>query len=319
MRIISAADIGNVLTFTDLVETLRSAFRTGAVTPLRHHHEIEFPDQSDATLLLMPAWTDFERQGHSEKGYLGVKIVSVFPDNADRGLASVTGVYVLLSGHTGAPLALIDGQALTLWRTAAASALAASYLARNDAKRLLMVGAGSLAPYLIDAHAAVRGISDVLIWNRRPEKAARLAKSLKGKPYNVATTDDLASAAGGADIISCATMSSDPVLSGDWLPRGVHVDLVGGFKPSMREVDDEAIRRSRIFVDTREGALKEAGDIIQPIESGLLNPDDIAGDLFDLTQGDRAGRRYHDQVTLFKSVGTALEDLAAASHVFARA
>jgi ornithine cyclodeaminase len=319
MRIIPAADIADVLTFAELIETLRSAFRSGAVTPVRHHHTIDLPDQCDATLLLMPAWTDFAAQGHSERGYAGVKIVSVFPDNASRDRATVSGVYLLMSGQSGEPLALIDGKSLTLWRTAAASALAASYLARQDAHRLLMVGAGALAPYLIDAHAAVRPLREVLVWNRTTGAAESLAARMAGRKFSIAATTDLESAVRGADIVSCATLSHQPLIRGDWLPGGVHVDLVGGFRPDMREADDAAIRRSRLFVDTRQGALAEAGDLVQPLQSGIIGEDDIAADLFDLTRGNRAGRRFHDQITLFKSVGTALEDLAAAIHVFSRA
>jgi ornithine cyclodeaminase len=319
MRIIPAADIADVLTFPELIETLRSAFRTGAVTPVRHHHAVSLPDQSDATLLLMPSWTDFAGQGHSDRGYIGVKIVSVFPDNASRGRATVSGVYLLMSGKAGEPLALIDGKSLTLWRTAAASALAASYLARQDAHRLLMIGAGALAPYLIDAHAAVRPLKEVLVWNRTAGAAESLVTRMVGRKFNIAATKDLESAVRGADIVSCATLSLKPLIHGDWLLGGVHVDLVGGFRPDMREADDAAIRRARLFVDTRQGALAEAGDLVQPLQSGLIGEDDIAADLFDLTRGKRAGRRYHDQITLFKSVGTALEDLAAAVHVFSRA
>jgi ornithine cyclodeaminase len=248
MRIIPAADIADVLTYPELIETLRSAFRAGAVTPVRHHHTVRLPDQSDATLLLMPSWTDFSAQGHSDRGYLGVKIVSVFPDNSSRDRATVSGVYLLMSGRSGEPLALIDGKSLTLWRTAAASALAASYLARQDAQRLLMIGAGALAPYLIDAHAAVRPVKEALVWNRTPETAERLAARMTGRKFSIAVTADLESAVRGADIVSCATLSSQPLIQGDWLPGGVHVDLVGGFRPDMREADDTAIRRARLFV-----------------------------------------------------------------------
>ncbi|MEM8915236.1 MAG: ornithine cyclodeaminase family protein, partial [Pseudomonadota bacterium] len=196
--------------------------------------------------------------------------------------------------------------------TAAASALAAAYLARVDASRLLIVGTGALAPHLAVAHAAVRPIKEIRIWGRSPEKADKLASRLKVPGAKVASTQDLAGAVAGAHVISCATLASEPLIQGDWLEPGTHLDLVGGFTPAMREADDGVIEKSRLFVDTREGALKEAGDIIAPIKSGLITEDDIAGDLFALTQGDRAGRRYYDQITLFKSVGTALEDLAAA-------
>ncbi|MBZ8133583.1 ornithine cyclodeaminase family protein [Afifella sp. IM 167] len=319
MRIIPASDIAQVLTFPDLIETLRRGFRSGAVTPVRHHHTIELPDQADATLLLMPSWNDFAGQGHSDRGYVGVKVATVFPGNAAHGRPAVAGVYLLFSGRRGEPLAVIDGSALTLWRTAAASALAASYLARSDASRMLMVGSGALAPYLIEAHAAIRPISDVLVWNRRHDKAVRLAQRLKGRRYSAAATEDLEGAVRGADIVSCATLSGEPLIHGEWLKPGAHLDLVGGFRPDMREADDEAMRRSRIFVDTREGATQEAGDIVQPLQSGLIAEEDIAADLFDLTRGERAGRRFYDQITLFKSVGTALEDLAAAILVFSRA
>jgi ornithine cyclodeaminase len=252
----------------------------------------------------MPAW----QPGR----HLGVKIATVFPGNADQGLPSVMGAYLLLDGKTGAPLALIDGPMLTLKRTAAASALAAGYLARPDCERLLMVGTGALAPHLVMAHAAVRPVCNVLIWGRDPEKAAKLAKRLDRRDFKVEATADLAAAVKGADIVSCATLSTRPLIKGAWLRPGQHLDLVGAFRPDMRESDDGAVRRARVFVDTREGALSEAGDIVQAVASGALDPEDVAGDLFELTRGERAGRRFYDQITLFKSVGTALEDLAAA-------
>ena len=304
MRILSAADVEAALDWDSLIERLRQAFRRGAEVPVRHHHEIANPGGPEGTLLLMPAW----QSGR----HIGVKVVTIFPDNGEQGLPSVMAAYLLLDGKTGSPIALIDGPTLTLKRTAAASALASGYLSRLDCERLLMVGTGALAPYLVSAHAAVRPICNVLIWGRAPDKAAKLAKRLDRADFRVAATEDLEAAAQGADIISCATLSRDPLVRGDWLRPGQHLDLVGAFRPDMRESDDQAIRRARVFVDTRDGATKEAGDIVQPIESGVLDPADVAGDLFDLTRGARAGRRYYDQITLFKSVGTALEDLAAA-------
>ena len=304
MRVIGAAGVETALEYPVLVERLRQMFRSGCAAPLRHHHEIPTFGDHPGTLLLMPAW----QAGR----HIGIKIVTVFPDNRTRSLPSVMGAYLLLDGKTGAPLALIDGPSLTLRRTAAASALAARYLAREDCERLLMVGTGALAPHLILAHATVRPICNVLIWGRDSAKARRLAKRLNRTKMRVAATDDLAGAAQGAHIISCATMSTVPLIKGEWLSPGTHLDLVGGFTPEMREADDAAVAKARVFVDTRQGAMTEAGDIIQPIRDGTLSEDDIAGDLFDLARGDRAGRRFYDQITLFKSVGTALEDLAAA-------
>jgi ornithine cyclodeaminase len=304
MRIISAAEIEAALDWDSLIERLRQTFRRGVQVPVRHHHAISGGPGADGTLLLMPAW----QPGR----HLGIKIATVFPDNAEQGLPSVMGAYLLLDGKTGAPLALIDGPMLTLKRTAAASALAARYLARPDCERLLMVGTGALAPHLIMAHAAVRPVCNVLIWGRDPDKAARLAKRLDRRDFRVDATTDLEAAVKGAHVVSCATLSAEPLIKGDWLRPGQHLDLVGAFRPDMRESDDAAVRRARVFVDTREGAFAEAGDIVQAVASGALDPDDVAGDLFELTRGERAGRRYYDQITLFKSVGTALEDLAAA-------
>lgn len=308
MRVISASEVEAVLETEALVEQLRQMFRAGATAPTRHHHTVPVPGGPDATLLLMPAW----QVGR----YMGVKIVTVFPGNAEKSLPSVMGSYALLSARTGEPLALIDGRMLTLRRTACASALAAKYLARADAARLLMVGTGALAPHLILAHARVRPIREVLIWGRNPDKAARLAKTLDGRRLTVRATDDLAGAVHGADVISCATLSKEPLVRGEWLQPGQHVDLVGGFTPEMREADDVAIERARVFVDTYEGALKEAGDIVQPLARGVITREMIAGDLAELTQGRVAGRRFHNQITLFKSVGTAIEDLAAAILLF---
>ncbi len=312
MRIIGPSEVNSSLDFAALVEALRQMFRAGCEAPLRHHHAIKTTDGApDATLLLMPAW----QSGR----HIGIKMVTVFPGNAAADLPSVMGAYLLLDGKTGEVLALLDGPALTARRTAAASALAASYLARPDCERLLMVGTGALAPHLVEAHASVRPIRNVLVWGRDPDKAKRLAQRLDRKTLKVAATTDLEAAVRGAHVVSCATLSFEPLIRGEWLPLGVHLDLVGGFTPERREADDEAVRRARIFVDTREGAVKEAGDIVQPLRAGIIGENDIAGDLFELTRGTRAGRRYHDQITLFKSVGTALEDLAAAQLAYERA
>jgi ornithine cyclodeaminase len=316
MKTISADEVDVALTFPGLVEALRGAFRDGAVQPVRHHHAIERPDGADSTLLLMPAWTDFNAAGTSDGGHVGVKVVTVSPDNNAVGKPAVFGLYLLLDGKTGEPLAIIDGQRLTQWRTACASALAATYLARADAARLLVIGAGALSPFLARAHSAVRPITEIRIWNRTPANAEKVAGALRREGLNATAVTDLDAAVGWADIVSSATITSDPLVKGAKLKAGAHVDLVGAFTPAMRESDDEAIRRARVYVDTRAGATKEAGDIVQSIASGVLTPDGIVGDLFELTRDEKPGRRSVDEITLFKSVGAALEDLAAGIAVY---
>ena len=295
---------------------MRTAFREGAVQPVRHHHTINRPDGAASTLLLMPAWSDFERAGTSDGGYLGVKIVTVSPDNNTIGKPAVMGLYLLLDGRTGEPLAMIDGQRLTQWRTACASALAASYLAREDASKLLLIGAGALSTFLARAHSAVRPIRQIRIWNRTTANAEKVATELRAEGLDAHAVDGLDENLGWADIISAATISTDALVKGVLLSPGTHVDLVGAFTPTMRESDDEAARRARVFVDTRAGATKEAGDIVQAIASGALCEGEIVADLFELTRSEKTGRQSADEITLFKSVGAALEDLAAGIAVY---
>ena len=316
MFMISAEAVDRALTFGGLVETLRTAFRDGAVQPVRHHHTVERPDGAASTLLLMPAWTDFNAAGTSANGHIGVKVVTVSPDNNEIAKPAVMGLYLLLDGKTGEPQALIDGQRLTQWRTACASALAASYLAREDASRLLIIGAGALAPFLAKAHSAVRPIRQIRIWNRTFANAEKVAAQLKAEGLEVEAAADLEQALGEADIVSSATIATTPLVRGALLRPGTHVDLVGGFAPGMRESDDDAIRRARVYVDTRAGATKEAGDIVQPLASGVLKPQDILADLHELARGEKKGRGGADEITLFKSVGAALEDLAAGIEVY---
>lgn len=316
MQMISAAEVDHALSFPGLVETLRKAFHDGAIQPVRHHHAVEHATGADSTLLLMPAWTDFNAEGVSGNGHIGVKIVTVSPDNNAIGKPAVMGLYLLLDGTTGEPQALIDGQRLTQWRTACASALAATYLAREDASRLLIVGAGAVAQFLARAHAAVRPIRQVSIWNRTPANAQKVANELRAEGFDAIVSDDLDADAAEADIISCATISNTPLIRGNVLQPGTHIDLVGAFTPDMRESDDEAIRRARVYVDTRTGATKEAGDIVQALASGALSADGIVADLHELARGQKPGRRNAEEITLFKSVGAALEDLAAGIAVY---
>jgi alanine dehydrogenase len=318
MRFIDPTGLAAALRYPALVDTLAAAFRVGGHAPLRHHHTIALADRPAATLLVMPAWTAREAGAATAGAYLGIKLVTVFPDNGQRALPAVQGTYLLSSAETGVPLALIDGPCLTAWRTAAASALASRHLSRPDTSHMLMVGAGALAPYLIRAHASVRPIRHVSIWNRTRGHAEALAQALRSAApgFDVTVVDDLAAAVHAADLVSCATISSTPLIDGTWLKPGCHLDLVGAFRPDMREADDTCVTRARIWVDTLAGGMHEAGDIVMPLAAGLIKPSDVLGDLTGLERGTCPRRAHADDITLFKSVGTAIEDLAAAIAVY---
>lgn len=304
MLVLDERQTHNALPMTALIEALRAMFVSGCEMPVRHHHTLGVPGEPDATLLLMPAWQTGQ--------FIGVKIATVFPGNSARGKAAVNAAYVLISAASGEVLAMVDGGELTARRTAAASALAADYLARKDAGHLLVVGTGRLSLNLIEAHAAVRPIRWVTIWGRSPEKAAAVAEKAAAAGFETEATDDLASAVGHADIVSCATLSNEALVHGAWLKPGAHLDLVGAFTPKMRESDDEAMRRASVFVDTRAGATREGGDIVLAMQSGALAQSDIRAELAELTRGEHKGRTSDDEITAFKSVGAALEDLAGA-------
>ena len=311
MQFLDATAVHAALPYPALVDGLRDAFRAGCAMPTRHHHALGEVAGAEATLLLMPAWT----QGQD----LGVKVVNVFPGNARQGLPAVAGLYLLFDGATGRPRAVLDGSALTLRRTAAASALAAGYLARPDAARLLVVGTGQLAPHLARAHAVVRPLTRIEVWGRREAEAVRVAAELAAEGLPATAVTALEAAVAAADLVSCATLAAEPLLHGAWLAPGVHLDLVGGFTPRMREADDDCIRRAELYVDTRDGACSEAGDLVQPLQQGVIGTGDIRADLYELCRGGHPGRARQQAITLFKSVGAALEDLAAARMVAARA
>ena len=305
MLLLSESQTRQALPFPALIDALGEMFRSGCEMPVRHHHDMAVPGEPDATLLLMPAWVPGK--------YSGVKIAHVVPGNASRNLPAVSASYLLSDGATGQALALVDGGELTAHRTAAASALAARALARRDADHLVVVGTGRLSLNLIGAHAAVRPIRKVSIWGRSLDKASSIARHAASEyGVNAEGVTDLEEACRTADIISAATLSETPLILGEWLQPGTHVDLVGAFKPSMRECDDEAVRRSSVFVDTREGCTKEGGDIVQPLANGTLSLADIKADLYELARGQHTGRSSDEEITLFKSVGAALEDLAGA-------
>lgn len=303
MKVFSASDVARALPYRPLIETLREAFRGEVTAP----HRLVSEMSTTSTLLVMPAWN---------KAYAGIKTVTVKTDNEGRGLPAVQGSYLLIDNVTGTPVATMDGTELTRRRTAAAAALAADYLARQDASTLVLIGAGSLATHFALAHAAVRPIKTVLVFNRTHDKALRVARELHADGFTAEAVTDLPSAFARADIISGITSATGPVIKGAWVKPGTHIDLAGAYKPEARETDAAAVAMARVFIDTPEGALAEAGDLLMAQREGQFRWDQIQGDLFQLTRGSITGRQTDSEVTLFKSSGTALEDLAAAAMVY---
>lgn len=259
----------------------------------------------------MPAWHETQL---SER-YLGIKIVTVFPGNTARDVPGLTSTYMLYDGRTGAQLAVLDGNTITARRTVAASALAADYLARKDACRLLVIGACRMASLIPEAYCAVRKIGHIDIWDIDVAGAERLAQRLRQQGLQAAIVTDLETAVRQTDIISAATQATEPLVKGEWLRPGTHVDLIGGFTPAMREVDDAAVRRSSVYIDTRE-ALHEAGDLVQPIRARIFSQNMVRATLEELCRRNTPSRRSNAEVTLYKAVGTALADLAAATMVY---
>lgn len=297
---INADQLGRFANWDVLEETLVELFKNRPRVPQRLHFDIE---PHDTSLLLMPAWKD---------KFCGVKQVYISRNAHKYNLQAVTATYILSNALTGETLAIVDGDELTLRRTAAVSALASSYLARNDSKVLTIVGAGALAPYLAHSHFRRHRFEQINVWARRDAAAIKLAEQLREEGLPATHAANLEQVVRNSNVVCCATSARSPVVKGEWLREGSHLDLVGGFEPSMREVDDAAIGLATIFCDDKAACLAEAGDIRQPIEAGVIEDLSIRGDLADLVAGRCIGRTDSREITLFKSVGLAEEDLAVA-------
>lgn len=301
--------INNNTNFSELIRALKHGFSSeGILVPQRHHHDFPNPETgADTTLLLMPAW-------HPGKE-AGVKIATVSPENDSYNLPAIQAIYVLLNAVTGTMKATMQAKSLTAKRTAGASALASSFLSRVDSSSLLMIGTGALSTNLIRAHATVRPIKNVFVWGRNLEKAKAVCDQLKDEKFDCQVLETIADKISEVDIISCATLSKIPIVLGKYLKTGQHIDLVGAYKKDMREADDEVILRASVFVDTLAG-LHESGDVAIPLENGIFTEEEIRGDLFSLCSGKNKGRNDTKEITVFKSVGHALEDLVAASYYY---
>lgn len=296
--------------FTELISEIKNHFNSDEViVPMRQHHDFPNPEvQADSTLLLMPAWNPSKNAG--------VKIVTVSPENGQFDLPSIQGTYIYFDAIKGSIKAILEAKSLTVKRTAAASALASSYLSKENSNSLLMIGTGALSTNLIKAHISVRPIKEIFVWGRNFDKAKAICKQLKSEKFTISAIESIEEKISNVDIISCATLSKTPLILGKHLKKGQHIDLVGAYKKDMREADDETISRASVFVDTFQGGLKESGDIVIPLENGTLTKEEIKADLFELCSNKKTGRKSEEEITVFKSVGHALEDLAAANYYY---
>ncbi|OMO86966.1 Ornithine cyclodeaminase/mu-crystallin [Corchorus capsularis] len=311
---ISSDSLHSILSHNSIIQHFHSSLPAVSLainTPIRQSYAVS----PSSSLLLMPSWSS-----SPSLPYIGVKLVTHFPQNSALNLPGVHANYVLFSSATGQPLASMDGTVLTLYRTASVSGLASKLLARNDSKVLVMIGAGALAPHLIRAHLAGNpSLQKVIIWNRTIKKAADLAENLQGSNefngVSFESNGSLDEIVELGDIVSCATNAESPLVKGEKLKAGAHLDLVGSFTHTMKECDDEAIKRGRVFVDN-EAALIEAGELVGAFERGVIGKQDIGGNLAELIQGEKIGRKNSQEITVFKSVGSAVVDILAAQLVY---
>lgn len=310
MQFFDAERVHTLLDYPGLIDALGKA----------HHHDVDVvpsammeqpADSGDsAWFLALPAW-------QKDKA-IGAKLITVFPDNENNGsgLPSVQGVYVMFEGVNGEPAAVIDGTALTLRKTAADSALGTQLLANQDPQTMLMVGAGALGPHLIMAHTCARpSIKNVLVWNRTPARAERLSETLNIDGVTITAVEDIEAAARDADLISCATMATAPLIQGRWLKDGAHLDLVGSYREDMHECDELTMVRGSVFTDSPWSAVNDCGEITSALRSGALALEDIKGDHFSLMRGDAAGRQSTSEITIFENGGGGHLDLMVAQYL----
>ncbi|MGU3316940.1 hypothetical protein ACLBWH_15445 [Sphingomonas sp. M6A6_1c] len=303
---LTAADVARVLTGAKLLDRLSDFFLAQSRAPLRQRLDWT----GGAELLVMPVISD---------DYAGIKMLTVNPGNAGTERPVISGLFTLADFRTGEVLATMDAGELTGWRTAAVSALAAAKLARQDASHLAILGAGHLCTYIAAAHAEARQLKRITLWARDAAKAHLAARRLRDRlaDIDIDVCCDLQLAVQAADIVVAATRATEPLIRGRWLRPGMHIDLIGGYRPDMRELDDEGIASGPIYVDDDQAALHEAGDLIHPLRTGAITLASIRGDLANLASLT-TGRCTKSEITIFKSVGTARADLATAITVWQR-
>ena len=305
MKYFDMKAIQTALPYPLLVEALAQGLQQFAQTPARSFFS---PNQDASCVMIMPAWRPHQM--------MGVKLVSVWPENNAKGESAVSAVYVVISCLDGRPLAVLDGTELTLRRTAAAAALAAKRLARENSETLAVLGTGSLSVPLVQAHTDTMRLKNVLVWGRQFHKTQRVVKQLKKLGIEVRAMGDLEETLALSDVVAVATTATEPFLKADWVKPGTHISLVGAFTPQMAEAEPVLMARSQLFADCRASVLEKGGEVFQAIKQGLVLDSDIIADLAELTaQSDRNWRHDGQAITVFKSVGFALLDLIAAEVV----
>jgi ornithine cyclodeaminase len=310
MQQIDHTTIFNHLPYADFIPYLQEAYTRDYTVPERNFNSFgNGVSETPSTLLQMSAWEDGK--------YLGIKNVTLSPHNSQFNKPTLQGVYLLFEAKNGTPLATFDAGAITARRTAAKSAVASSFLSREDAKMLLMVGTGTLSTELIQAHCTVRPVEEVIIWEHTQGKGRKVIGRLPEMDQEFGVTENLSEAVPKADIISVATMAVNPIIDGRWLQPGQHVDGVGAYRTDMREMNDEVLERSTLFVDHND-AFEETGDLLIPLEEGIIEESDARATLFELCRKEKSINRDDEEITFFKSTGHALEDLSAAVFVYER-
>ncbi|WP_076414488.1 ornithine cyclodeaminase family protein [Shewanella sp. UCD-KL12] len=313
MQVIDAKTVHESLNFPRLISELKDTFSKPAGMPQRQVFNLDEGTSHSDAFAVLPSWNDKT---------IAVKAFTYFPSNPSKDceLESLYSKIMIFDRKTGVPQALVDGTSVTYWRTAAISALGSDFLARKDACKLLVFGTGRLASFMALAHASVRPINEISIWGRDPNKAQKVVETIKLLKPNIKVTvcDDIERTVKQADIISCATGSPSPLFNSDWVQAGTHTDFVGNHNHDRRECDTKLVLKASVYVDSKVNVFAEAGEILIPISEGVYSTDSVIGELAQLCNGQIPGRRSDEEITLFKTVGTALADLVGAQLVYSQ-
>jgi ornithine cyclodeaminase/alanine dehydrogenase-like protein (mu-crystallin family) len=304
---LSAEILGKHQKYIKIITEIKKSYKKSFKVPPRVIHEIK-NKTNPGNLFIMPAWESDE--------YIGVKVSTSFPSNTKINMPSIHGRYILFSSKTGFVLSVIDGAELTAIRTVASAALATSILSKKSASSMLIVGTGKLASKIPFFYGSVRNIKIFYVWGRNFSKAKELCRNFKKNKINAIPIKNIKEVSKKVDIISCVTPSKKPLVFGRYVSKGCHIDLVGAFNISMRESDNKLIERGRVFFDNKEGGFKEAGDVLIPLKKKLISKSHIKGDFYDLIQEKVKGRTSNEQVTIYKSVGDALQDYSVARYFY---